>query len=316
MPVDLASVRYPDPEQPIVEGFPVEPTGVGLASPQMQLGDAPADTETIWENLPPLYWMIEAPKLKAGARELAVNPARLGPEGKPLPVIMLQYVGAGKVLMHATDETYRWRFRVGDVFFARYWVQTIRYLSRSILTDGSRSAVLSTDRREYLRGESVRLRLRFADERLAPDNDRGVSVVLEQEGRQTRRIQLGRNPAGRGLFEGLVAKPAIGSYHAWVATPTLEGGAPAVDFTVVAPPGEFQRVETDTAELKRTAEKTKGRFYSLDNAQRLLRDLPKGRQVPVETLPPRPLWNTWPLLALFLTLLVAEWILRKAGGMM
>ena len=26
-----------------------------------------------------------------------------------------------------------WRWRVGDVFFARYWVQAIRYLSRSKL---------------------------------------------------------------------------------------------------------------------------------------------------------------------------------------
>jgi hypothetical protein len=227
----------------------------------------------------------------------------------------MQYVGAGKVLFHATDETWRWRWRTGDVFFARYWVQMIRYLSRSILAEGDRSALLSTDRREYRRGESVRLRLRFADERLAPPDDDGVTVVLEHKGHQTRRIRLHRSTAGRGVFEGLVSRPSVGSYHAWVAVPAFEGRAPAADFSVAAPPGEFERVEMDSAELKRAAETTKGRYYTFSTADRLLDDLPQGRQVPVESLPPISLWNAWPLLLLLLTLLIAEWILRKSGGM-
>jgi hypothetical protein len=84
----------------------------------------------------------------------------------------------------------------------------------------------------------------------------------------------------------------------------------------VAPPaGEFAQVRADTAELRRAAEQTGGRFYTLETANRLLNDLPSGQQVPLETLPPRPLWNTWPVLASFLLLLVAEWILRKRRGM-
>ena len=47
----------------------------------------------------------------------------------------------------------------------------------------------------------------------------------------------------------------------------------------------------------------------------LVEELPEGRQVPVETLPPRPLWNTWPVVALLLGLLIAEWLLRRTGGM-
>ena len=313
MPVSLASARYPDPQEALGQGFVVRPTDAGLVSPPMQLGDTPSETEAIWENLPPLYWLFEAPDLKPAARVLAEHPNRLGSEGKRLPVIVMQYVGAGKVLFHATDETWRWRWRTGDVFFARYWVQMIRYLSRSILVEGDRAAVLTTDRREYRRGESVRLRLRFADERTAPAEDDGVTVVLEHKGHQTRRIQLHRSTAGRGVFEGLVSKPPPGAYHAWV--PAVEGQATAVDFTVAAPPGEFERVEMDAAEMRRAADETKGRYYTFTTAGRLLSDLPPGRQVPVESLPPINLWNVWPLLLLFLALLVAEWILRKIGGM-
>jgi hypothetical protein len=315
MPMDLSSVRYPDPEQPISEGFSVQPTDLGLASPPMQLGDTPAETRTIWRNLPPLYWLMEVPDLKPGARVLAAHPTRTGHDGRPLPVIVLQYVGAGKVLLHATDETWRWRRRVGDVFFARYWVQMIRYLSRSKLAGAGRSATLTTDRREYARGEPVRLRVRFADERLAPPEDDGVTVVLEHQGHKTRRLALRRVAAGRGTFEGVVIRPAVGNYHAWVAAPPMEGRAPVVDFSVVAPPGEFENVRMDAAAMRRAAEQSRGRYYGFENARRLLKDLPPGRQVPIESLPPKPLWNRWPVRLLFLMLLVGEWILRKMGGM-
>ena len=40
----------------------------------------------------------------------------------------------------------------------------------------------------------------------------------------------------------------------------------------------------------------------------LLKDLPKPSKVPLDTDPPIPLWNTWPVLALFLSLITAEWV--------
>ena len=336
MPIDPGSARYPEPGRPLTDGFVVEPTELGLAAPPMQLGDTPAESRQIWEKLPPLYWMVETPDLKPGARVLAEHPSRTGHEGRKLPIITMQYVGAGKVLFHATDETWRWRWRTGDVFFARYWIQMIRYLSRPKLADSSRQVELSADRRKYRQGESVRLRATFADPTRAPAEEDGVTVVLEHRGHKTRRIKLHQNAFRRGIFEAVVSQPPIGDYHAWIAVPTVEdrkptvedrkpmekgressekGRAPAVDFTVEPQPGEKQRLRMDAAALRRAAERTKGRFYTAADADRLLDDLPEGRQVPVETLEPKTLWNRWPLLLLFLGLLITEWVLRKSGGM-
>lgn len=315
MPVELATVRGPQPDQVLTEGFPVQPTELGLASPPLQLGDTPAESVAIWQNLPPLYWMLDAPQLRPGVRVLAVNPKRLGPDGEPLPLICLQYVGAGKVLMHLTDETWRWRWRVGDVYFARYWVQMIRYLGRSKLAAES-GAVVTADRREYRRGEPVRLRVRFTDDRKAPTDDDGVTLVVEQEGRPSQRVALHRAGDNRGVFEGTLAAPPVGKYHAWVAIPAMEGQAPAADFAVLAPAGEFERTRMDAPALRRAAEETQGGFYTLANASRLLADLPEGHQVPIEALPPKPLWNRWPVLVCFLGLIIVEWLLRKRVGMM
>ena len=71
----------------------------------------------------------------------------------------------------------------------------------------------------------------------------------------------------------------------------------------------------DASALRAAAKQTQGSFYTFANAKNLLKDLPPGRQVPIESLPPRPLWNKWPVLLLFLSLLIGEWILRKFGGM-
>jgi hypothetical protein len=314
-PLDLGGAA-PAAAAAATESFSIQPTDLGLSSPHMQLGDSSGDTRQIWANLPGVYWLFETPTLRPAARILAEHPTKLGGDGRRLPVFTMQYVGKGKVLFHATDETWRWRFRVGDVFFARYWVQTIRYLARSKLRDQDSSAELTADRREYRRGEPVRLRVQFFDERNAPLEDDGVQLVIERPGQKNRPLTLRRNPTSRGVFEGVFPDAGDGAYHVRMVTPALAGGAPAADFTVVAPPGEFKQVQLDVAELKAAANQTKGRYYTLATADRLLDDLPEGRQVPIESLEPVVLWNKWPLVFVFVGLLVTEWIVRKRNGLL
>jgi len=97
--------------------------------------------------------------------------------------------------------------------------------------------------------------------------------------------------------------------------PVLEGPIPTTTFRVEAPADEFQRVELNEAELRRAAAATAGKYYAPLAASTLLDDLPKPSKVPLDTDPPIPIWNAWPLLVLFLTLLIAEWVLRKRARM-
>ena len=316
LPIDFETAAGADPGEIVNEPFQVQPTEAGLMAPTLQLGDTLAETVVIWQKLPHLYWLFEAPALKPAARVWAEHPVRATSDARHLPVIVMHYAGSGKVVLHATDETWRWRYRVGDVYFARYWVQTLRYLSRSKLLGKDRSAELTADRREYRRGENVRLRVRFFDDRQAPAEDDGVTVIVEREQSKNQRLALQRHANNRGVFEGVLVRPAEGAYHAWVASPTLPGEAPAADFRVVAPPGERARLQTDVPALRRASSETRGRFYNITTAGRLLRDLPEGRQVKTDPLPPLPLWNHWLLMATFLVLLVGEWCLRKVAGMM
>ncbi len=220
-PIDLGSAVAPDPGQnTLSEEFAIQPTPLGLTSPHMQLGDSPHETEQIWRRLPGMYWMLEANNLAPAARVLAEHPTRLGAAGQKLPVFIEQYVGGGKVLLHTVDDTRRWRFRVGDVFFHRYWVQTLRYLSRSKLLGKDRSAELTLDRRKYRQGDTMRMRVRFRDDRQAPTSDDGVTVMLEHQGHKSHRIKLHRAATSRGVFEGAFNNIPEGKFHAWIVAPT------------------------------------------------------------------------------------------------
>lgn len=315
LPIELTSASSPAPEATISESFQPVLTPEGRASPIFRFGTDEAESQRIWEGLPPLFWLFEAPQQKDGAITLATHPTLEGSDGK-LPVVVMQFYGAGKSMFVATDDVWRWRYRVGDLYVAPYWVQTVRYLSRSKLLGGDRAAELTTLRREYRRGDPIRLRLRFLDESFVPLEDKGVTVVLERQGHETRRVTLERVPPTRGLFEGLVTGLAEGAYHAWMATPALEGKAPTADFRVVTPPGELQTVQMDEAELRRAADQTGGAFFRFDQASELLERIPEGHRVPLETDPPVTLWNWWPLLLVFVTLVTTEWILRKRKRML
>jgi len=125
-------------------------------------------------------------------------------------VFCLQYVGAGKVLFHATDETWRWRYR-----WATFSSPAIGFkpfglsAARNWPTPVARPCLPPTVANN-VQGEPVRLRVRFADERLAPAEDDGVTVVVEQAGRQTQRVVLRRAVAGCGVFECQLDRLDIG----------------------------------------------------------------------------------------------------------
>jgi hypothetical protein len=315
LPVELDGVTMAAPDQDFTEGFVLRPTLLGLTSPHMQLGDDRSETEAIWRSLPELYWLLEADKVKQTARVLAEHPTRTGNNGEKLPLMVINYVPPGKVLWHGTDETYRWRYRLGDVIFARYWIQAIRYLSRSKLL-GKKSVELAADKVEYERGSVVNLRARFFDERLAPADSDGVTVVVEGNGTKKRQVKLQRSAASRAIFEGAVAGLTVGNYVAWIAAPAGNAGAVPSRFKVVSPPGEAARKEMDAADLKKAADRSRGRFFDVTTMHTLVDELPRGRPVKVASMPPIILWNNWRVLSLFLVLLVSEWLLRKRKGML
>lgn len=311
LPIELDGVEVPSPDVPLPNEIRPQLTVEGRKSTPIFRFDAnEQDSDTVWKNLPGFYWMISAPRVKAGATVFVEHPTRMG-DGRKLPIILMHRFGAGKVLFHATDETWLWRRKVGDLYFGRYWIQAIRYLSRTRLLGQSKSAELRSDRLVYQRGDAVNLRVRFYDEKQIPKEKDGVAVIVERRGAGSQEVALVRVPQAPNVFEGQLRRAVDGSYHAWVARPEFPENSPSTDFRIEAPVRELKLRGMDRAELSRAAVVTRGRYYGLATASSLPEDIPRGRPVAIHSEDPIRIWNRWEVLVVFCTLLTIEWLLRK-----
>jgi hypothetical protein len=213
-------------------------------------------------------------------------------------------------MFNAVDDTWRWRFRVGDRYFGRFWIQTIRFLARSKLL-GQRQAEVQTDRRRYQRNQPIQIRVRFPNPGVAPAGSE-IHVQIEQKGHGSRKLALKQAPGSRSLYEGALPQEAEGDYVVrLLPPPVLEGPIPTATFRVEPPAGEMERIPMNEPELVRAAKRTGGKFYTPETTANLLKELPPPEKVPLDTDPPIPLWNTWAVLGLFLAVITMEWVLRK-----
>ena len=108
---------------------------------------------------------------------------------------------------------------------------------------------------------------------------------------------------------------AEGEYQVRLLPPPTLDRPVTADFRVDPPISEHERIEMNQAELIRAAAASGGKFYTPLDAASLIKDLPRPSKVPLDTDPPIPLWNTWPVLALFLALITMEWVIRKRKQM-
>jgi hypothetical protein len=203
-----------------------------------------------------------------------------------------------------------------DEYYARYWLQTIRYVSRSKFLRDKSPAELIIDRRQFAHGEPVPIRVRFRQEGIAPSAAEPVTVMLERESAASRPLVLAPEGDAGTVFTGSANDLQPGSYRVWLAAPSLQT-PPAPRTLEVAPPAQEQTMRPLNAqELQQAVKISQGRYYTLATADRLPGDLPRGQRIRIESLPPEPAWNS-PLAALlFVGLLTAEWVLRKRAGLL
>ena len=218
LPIELAEARNPSAVGAGIAAFRPELTARGaLAAPSSASATTRPTSAQIWQALPELFWFLEAPRKKPAAQVLAVHPTLSGSDGK-LPIVLYQFVGAGKSMFNAVDDTWRWRFRVGDRYFGRYWIQTIRFLARSKLL--GRRAGRGPDRPPPLPAQPAGPGPGPVPQpRHRPDGRRGrrpgraqgagpAQAHAEGVARHAQRLRRGPAAGGRGRVRGPAPAPA------------------------------------------------------------------------------------------------------------
>jgi hypothetical protein len=325
--------------------FSVRPTPLAeaLSVLQLTINDVETNVDTLgWpDGLSPLRWIQSFDQLKPTAEVLAVSseasliesngvttgndPAITMPgESTGQPLVTRLRFGSGQSLYVATDETWRWRFGRGEVYFERFWVQLVRMLGRASATRGEEQARLEVSSRQVPIGSTVVVDVTIRDGALLENPPDLLSVSVESQG--------AGDQSNAPISEQLELRPAPGSDEAngerrytarWTPTragrptlrvidPSLAGLGLQVQVEVVSPDDELRRVEADPQRLAELAEATGGQVIALNNLKQLAEPgvlLNLSRRMVNDVT--EPIWNSMLALALVVGLVTLEWVGRK-----
>ena len=328
LPVDLGEVeKYRAPVNTLLtDGFRPALTKVGAESSIFRFfPDRQQNEKYIREELQPIFWFAGGVTAKPGVGEVyAEHPQQHDPTGKgQAPLLVLGRYGAGRTLFSAIDDSWRWRFYTGEQTFDTYWVQQLRYLARGRKL-GERRLNFALNRKTYDLGDQVRITLEVIDPVLLQQLPAELTVeVQDRETGQTVRYERLQKGDGVGdEYAGTFTADRIGAFV--VKPPPAVGGdaAGALDLPmdVSVPKLEMARPEANLPILRQIAApdpKTQQPVLltlaaAPEALPRLLPSAAKTLWIPTS----EPLWDAPLALLIIVLLLTAEWVIRKAYGML
>ncbi|MEM1446864.1 MAG: hypothetical protein AAGF84_12465, partial [Planctomycetota bacterium] len=309
----------------------VEPTALAETLSVLQLrsaGDAEDEAANWPQGLPGLRWVQDMGELKPSAEVLANAVADASTEADGQPLVTRLRFGSGQALYVATDETWRWRYARGEVYFEQFWVQLVRMLGRAAATRTEEPVRLAVSARSTPVGGTVVVDLDIEDAALLARDLPSINVAVRRADdaleRDLAEFALRPAPGSRSSASATGLDESSRRYTApWLANvsgalelvvtdPALSGLDLRVPLDVIASDDELRRAEADVPRLVRLAEATGGRVVPLDDLSQLtgpgvVRNLSRKTANDVA----EPIWNSALALALVVGLITLEWIGRK-----
>jgi hypothetical protein len=310
LPVEFEGPSLERSAEPVAEKpIQLELTSAGRANPVLRLSDSEEENAALWKKLPPVYWVARVSRAKPAAEVLLVDPdpARETRFGK-MPVMAVQQYGLGQVMYVGTDNTWRWRRNVGDLYYTTIWGQIAQRVSLQRLLGGSKRTQLTTDRQNYMTGDRVSLYARLYTAGFEPIQEPSVKGLYTIKGAQgtPAEVTLRGVPEQPGLYHGefIVALP--GAYQ-FLVEPDPNT---ALEFSVTEPKFEFGDTAMNETLLRELAATTGGTFFREEDLYKLpdtIRLKTERVRSPLEV----ELWSSPLYFLLLLSVVTVEWVLRK-----
>ncbi len=285
--------------------------GAGNAAFMLQSTDA--TNRDFWQQLPAPHAMLATEALPG--TEVLVE-AVAG--GKTLPMMVTRSFGAGRVLYSASDETWRWRYKVADTYHQRFWNQVAKWVMQRPFAVSSEYVALDSGPPSYAAGQSAEIRARLRGTDGSPVGDATVDALVWRNGQVVSTVSLAAQGSGYGIYAGRTAPLSDGQYEVTVQASGFSQQAMNVrtGFVVLPPPNaELQETACNDGLLREIALASGGRFLREEQIGRLselLSPLSTGHVVESDTL----LWQSYWWFAAIVGLLTMEWILRKRAGLL
>jgi hypothetical protein len=229
------------------------------------------------------------------------------------PAMIFRQVGAGAVLYLATDDLWRWRFQVADLYHQRLWMQMAAWIAAPPFQAEDQKLSIGTDRLRYTPGEQseIRVRVRNAKGDLVSDAEPRAFLLLD--GKEIASLQLEADPTHFGIYRAQTPPLKAGAYEIAVAE---SASATRSDLRLslrVADAGnpEWATLTMNRPLLEAMANASGGRFLREEQAAtelpNLLQSIDRKQVTVKETL----LWSSWWWFGAAILLLTIEWLMRK-----
>jgi len=288
----------------------VMPTPEGKESFVTRLEVPDEKNAALWALVKPLYRVPVLAGAKPAATVLAtLSDAPRRPE--PYPLIAWQRYGSGRSLFVGTDQLWRLRFKRGDKYHARFWGQAIQFLTLARLLGENKRIHLEADRKDLRTGDRVQIYANALNEAYEPVNAPFYNVFVEHLESKTETAMVRLEPVQDvpGLFQGFFTPEQEGRYRLRTA-PALQAVANTVELHVVTTPLEQMEPAMQLQTLRKMAELSGGRYFSIRDLPELPDAIEGERQATVV----RREKELWDLPVIFLVLLCCagtEWFLRR-----
>ncbi len=348
---DLIPVKY----LPSTANFGIPPesafrlalTAEGRQSPVFSQSASGLESARIWDQMPLLHWRLAHEGAKEGTQVLAwAQPVPVDGQGRELPVpaagqtdadpagelqrrkaletknalVVAAQVDLGKVVMLGFDQTWRFRYGVGDTYHHRFWGQLLRWGAGESLPSGTASVRLGTDLLTYEPGQPITVRARLMDEQFRPLASGRVKAEISLDGKVVASRQLEYRKDSQGLYEGAIeGLTEPGRYTVTLSGPEVEQlaardgtGTVSQPVTISASsnPVELGDLTVDPEMAAKLASLSGGTVAGLAEAAGILTQFGPGTRS-VEELVETSLWDNWIILAVAVGALTVEWILRR-----
>ncbi|MBX3416136.1 MAG: VWA domain-containing protein [Pirellulaceae bacterium] len=335
LPVQRSSGNAP----PSSSGYRIRLTADGSRSSMLQTPFADVGEPNMWNSLPPLYWRHTAAVAKPGATVLAWADETALPNPPPAKdaisdtqksqqnALMLWHrYGGGRVLQLNFDQTWRLRFWNGDEHHHRFWGRVMRWGTEDRLGMGTDLVRMGIDRTSYNTGDTMTVKVRLVDDQLNPIQNKATIATLFRDDQPISETLLEELVDSGGLLQTQLTLPEIpGRYRIEIGGPeverllTSENRPEKMVFAEFGVDGsladsEANDIVASAAVAIPLAEQTGGLVLVPETASQLLERLgPRSRYHREQWS--APVWNTWPVVALFLLLIGSEWIARRWVGL-
>lgn len=281
-----------------------------IPTPSALLLSASRATNTeLWPTLPPAQWTAQVTPA-AGAQVVAQLKAPA--IGNPLPAIVFRPAGAGAVLYLSTDELWRWRYQVADLYHQRLWMQIAAWIAAPPFQIETPTLAIGTDRLRYRVGDQaeIRVRLRSATGSLIPNAT--PQAYLTRDGETLATLELTADPNHAGIYRALTPPLKSGDFEIAIASnPTAPRSDSRLTFRASdREDQELAQLTLNTPLLQTLAQTTGGQFLRESQASdlpALLKRIDRKQTTIKETL----IWSSWWWFGILLALLTTEWLLRK-----